>query len=83
MSSYVNRTYMIISGSDVEHIDFNSVSETSAETLRYTLDGQRTFVKWMGLQPTCIDVCAGAQGPYTYEEMAQILTGSAWVAPLE
>lgn len=83
MSSYANRIYMIISGSDVEHIDFNSVVETSVDTLRYTLDGQQTFVKWTGLQPACVDVCAHSEGPYTYEEMAQILTGSAWVAPLE
>ena len=42
------RTYVIINSSDVSSVDFSKVSETSADTLRYSLDGTKTFVKFEG-----------------------------------
>lgn len=41
-----NRQYMIFSLSEVDAIDFNEVLQTSAETLRKSIDGTKSFVKW-------------------------------------
>ena len=41
-----NRQYMIFSLSEVDAIDFNEVLQTSAETLRKSIDDTKSFVKW-------------------------------------
>ena len=46
--SYENREYLIFNASDVGTVNFNEVLETSAETLRYSTDTTRTFIKWDG-----------------------------------
>ena len=41
-----NRQYMIFDISEINTIDFTEVLQTSAETLRITNDGLKSFVKW-------------------------------------
>lgn len=43
-----NRQYMIFSLSEVDLINFDEVLQTSAETLRKSVDGTKSFVKWEG-----------------------------------
>ncbi len=76
---YTNRNFMIFSTSETGSIDFNEVLETSAETLRLSVDGSKSFVKWDGeTVPTSVDNLTTKEGPYTYEEIVTILTGSDW-----
>ena len=42
----LNRYYLIINSDETNMIDFNQVRETSVDTLRYSLDGSKTFFKW-------------------------------------
>ena len=44
--AYENRRYLIIPTSITGSIDFNQVHETSSETLRLSVDGTKTFVKY-------------------------------------
>lgn len=44
--SYGNRNYIVFSVSEIDKVDFTQVLETSAETLRKSVDGTKTFVKW-------------------------------------
>jgi hypothetical protein len=44
--AYENRRYLIIPTSITGSIDFSQVGETSAETLRLSVDGTKTFVKY-------------------------------------
>jgi hypothetical protein len=44
--AYENRRYLIIPTTITSSIDFNQVYETSAETLRLSVDGTKTFVKY-------------------------------------
>lgn len=44
--AYDNRRYLIIPTSITGSVDFNQVHETSAETLRLSVDGTQTFVKY-------------------------------------
>lgn len=81
---YTNRNFMIFSTSETGSIDFNEVLETSAETLRLSVNGLKTFVKWDGnIIPTSVDSLTTKEGPYTYEEISTILQTSEWVEDIE
>ena len=70
------RTYVIIDASEVSSVDFDQVAETSADTLRYSLDGTKTFVKYEGTQPFFLL----GKTEYTHEEILNILSGPEWTS---
>ena len=78
---YDNRRFMIFNVSELNQIDFNTVLETSAETVRKSVDETKTFVKWDGTIPTCVSNLTTKEGPYTYEEILTILATSEWTDP--
>lgn len=41
-----NRRWLIIPATKVNEVNFNQVKETSADSLRYSLDGTKTFIKY-------------------------------------
>lgn len=49
------RKYVIIAASEVNKVDFTQVMESSAETLRYSIDGLYTFVKFEGETPSFLE----------------------------
>ena len=75
---YEQRNFMIFSTSETGSIDFTEVLETSSQTLRLSVDGSKSFVKWDGDIPTSVSSLTTKEGPYTYEEIKNILTGSDW-----
>lgn len=77
----MSRTYLIIQASDVSSVDFAAVCETSAETLRYSVDSTKTFIKWDGEQPAFVSGLTGTEGPYTNAEILTILATDAWTDP--
>ena len=79
---YEYREYMIFNCSELSTIDFNQVLETSADTIRKSVDETKTFVKWEGDNvPTSVDALTTKEGPYTYSEMLAILSTSEWIKP--
>ena len=46
MSRFPNRRWLVISATEVENVNFNEVLESSADSLRYSVDGSQTFVKY-------------------------------------
>lgn len=77
---YDNRRYLFIPASIVEQINFEQVMETSAETLRYSVDGTETFVKYD--LPNRPDVYNEAYSELTHEEVIEVLASSKWSNPL-
>jgi hypothetical protein len=71
------RTYVIINSSDVPSVDFSKVAETSVDTLRYSLDGSKTFVKFEGDTPSFLI----GEPQYDQEEILGILSGVDWTDP--
>ena len=51
----MSRKYVIINASDVASVDFDQVQETSAQTLRFSLDEEQTFVKFEGSTPSFLE----------------------------
>lgn len=80
---YENRNYIILPVSELPKVDFGQVLETSEETVRRSVDGTKTFVKWEGEQPSFVDTLTGAEGPYTHEEILEILSTEEWSAPMD
>lgn len=72
------RTYLIIQASDVSSVDFSAVCETSADTLAYSVDNTKTFIKWDAAEPDFVAGLTGTEGPYTNAELLAILATDAW-----
>jgi hypothetical protein len=81
LQEYQNREFMIFNVSELNKIDFTQVHETSQDTVRRSVDGTKTFVKWDGSTPSSVDTLTTKDGPYTYEEMLDILSTEEWTDP--
>ena len=81
IQDYTNRQFMIFNVSELNQIDFTQVLETSIDTVRKSLDETKTFVKWEGSIPSSVNSLTTKQGPYTYEEILTILSGTEWTDP--
>jgi len=79
--AYDNREFMIFSTTESEKIDFTQVKETSINTLRLSVDKTKTFVKWDGAIPDCVNNLTTKEGPHTYEEILAILSTPEWTDP--
>jgi hypothetical protein len=65
---------MIFNVSELNKIDFTQVLETSIDTIRKSVDGTKTFVKWNGeVVPSSVEALTTKEGAYTYDEIIQIL----------
>lgn len=79
---YEDREFMIFNVSELNKINFNEVLETSADTVRKSVDKTKTFVKWNGPNiPQCVQDLTTKEGPYTYTEILNILATPEWTDP--
>ena len=72
--------YMIVLASEVDQVDFSQVFETAPDTLRFSVDGLKTFFKWEGEIPSSIEALSDKEGPYTHTEILNILNSPEWVS---
>jgi len=79
---YANREYLIFPVSELNKVDFSQVLETSADTVRKSVDETKTFVKWNGEAPAFVATMIGTEGPYTHAEILEILSTSEWSSPM-
>jgi len=81
-SNFDHRHYVIFDTSETGSIDFTQVLETSIETLRLSLNGSQTFVKYNGdTMPSSVSSLTTKEGPYSHSEILNILTSSEWTDP--
>jgi hypothetical protein len=79
IEDYENRNFMILNVSELVLIDFTQVSETSIDTVRKSIDGTKTFVKWDSEEiPSSVLSLTTSEGPYTYDKISIILNGPEW-----
>jgi hypothetical protein len=80
--NYENRQYLIFPVTELANINFDEVLETSAETVRKSVDGTKTFVKWENEMPSSVaGLTQGTEGPYTHDEILAILSTEEWTQP--
>lgn len=77
---FENRKYLIFNMSEIDSIDFNNVLETSADTIRKSIDETKSFIKWDGEQPSFVSDLTTSEGPYTHSQILEILAGEAWTS---
>ncbi len=79
------RTYAVINLTDISLIDFSQVGETSASTIRKSLDDTQFVIKWQdGYTPTFItDGSVVPVGTYDHHAILELMATSAWSSPIE
>ena len=78
--AFENRKYVIFATTELNKINFNEVLETSASTVRKSIEGTKTFIKWDGDTPSCVSNLTSTEGPYTHGQITTILDTDAWVS---
>jgi hypothetical protein len=76
-----NHTYIIFSMTEINVVDFSQVLETSQDTVRLSVDGTKTVVKYDGDMPSSIVALTTKEGPYTHEEILPIMQTPEWYNP--
>lgn len=80
---FENRQYVIFDVAELDSIDFTQVLETSADTVRKSIDGTKTFVKWEDEVPSSVAALT-TKGEYlTHSEILNILATEEWSRPME
>jgi hypothetical protein len=67
--------YVIYDMTNIASIDFSQVREISQDTLRLSLDGTKTVLKFIGETPNFLT----GLHQYTHEEILAIVNSSAWI----
>ena len=75
--------YVIFECNEINKIDFNEVKETSSETLRKSIDGTKTFIKYEGETPNSIIDLLTKSIEHTQQEMLDILSTDEWTISQE
>ncbi len=79
------RTYAVINLTDISLIDFSQIGETSASTIRKSLDDTQFVIKWQeGYIPTFItDGSVVPVGTYDHHAILELMATPAWSEPIE
>jgi hypothetical protein len=70
--------YVIFDFSEADKINFSEVKEDSIETLRKSVDGNKTFVKYEGTMPECVNDLLTKSREYYNIEILEILATEEW-----
>ena len=73
---FVNRKWIIINVSDITDEMIENAIQTTKDTLRKTLNGNKAILKWDGDTPSCFD----GMTTYTHSEILIELAKSDWVS---
>ena len=80
-----NKTYAVINLTDISLIDFSQVAQSSASTIRKSLDNTQFVIKWQeGYEPTFIsDGTVIPVGTYDHHAILELMATPAWSEPIE
>ena len=73
-------TYVTLDLSEAPLLNFDQIEQTSLDTLRISVDGTRTIVKWVTDNGTPSSVeSLTSKGPYlSYDEALALMSTEAW-----
>ncbi len=75
---YENRRFVIFNVTEIPQINFTQVYETDPESMRRSIDGTKTFVKYNLPEPSSVAELTTKSQEYTYDEILQILNTPEW-----
>tara|TARA_R110002020_G_scaffold132876_3_gene296629 strand:+ start:2934 stop:3164 length:231 start_codon:yes stop_codon:yes gene_type:complete len=69
--------YVIYEHAEIDQINFEEVIETSADTLRSSIDGQKVILKFIGETPSVLE----GKTQYSHNEILRIINDPAngWI----
>ena len=70
--------YLIIPVTELDKVDFSQLVITSKDTLRYSIDGSKTFIEWDDIEPTFLDDLYSKEGPFDVDEIGIALSTPEW-----
>ncbi len=76
-------TYAIINIADLPNIDFSQVGDTSANTIRKSLDESQFIIKWNTTPSFITDGTVVPVETLTHSEAIALMATSAWSEPIE
>ncbi len=73
----MDKKYVILNGSEIDSIEFKHIIETSKLTLRYSLDGTKTIVKFRGETPSFLE----GDTIYSHKQIIEIINdpNNGWI----
>ena len=74
-----HRHYVIIPYSEIVNINFDDIIETSIDTVRKSVDGTKTFVKYTYDMPESVQAIEDKSQEYSHDEILEVLATEAWV----
>jgi hypothetical protein len=74
-----NLTYVILDTAEVANVDFSQVKQSSADKLRYSLDGSKFLLKFEGDTPSFLI----GEPQYDHAEILEVLSGAEWQLDLD
>jgi len=76
--------YMIVNTSDLSNINFSEMLEDSIDTVRKSIDQTKAIIKWDGeIIPSSLEVLTIKEGPYTHQQIFEIVCTPEWISPEE
>lgn len=78
MTDYANRRFVIFDATEKDIINYNEVYETTADTLRLSVDGTKTFVEYDLPMPISVQQLETKSEPLTIEQLLIILDSNEW-----
>jgi hypothetical protein len=82
MSKRIAETYATISITDLGLIDFSQIHETSAETIRKSLDETEFIIKYDAVPTFISDGSVEILKAMNHEEALQLMASEEWSEPL-
>jgi len=79
------KTYAVINLTDISLIDFTQIAQSSASTIRKSLDDTQFVIKWEdGYTPTFItDASVIPVGTYDHHAILELMSTDKWSEPIE
>ena len=80
-----NKTYAVIDLTDISLIDFTQIAQSSASTIRKSLDNTQFVIKWEnGYTPTFItDASVVPVGIYDHHAILELMSTEKWSETIE
>lgn len=74
----MSNKYLFIPVTDLDKVDFDQLVITSKETLRYSVDGLKTFIEWNETEPSFLSQLSPLAEVLNAEQIGLVLSTSEW-----
>ena len=74
----ISTNYILLSVDELDDVIFSEINETDRDSLRFSVDGNLTFISCDDTKPGFIDTLLTKSIIYSEAEMLELLEGADW-----